>query len=126
MKKLIFGHSLSETRKTVVAGLYLLFSVVMLAGFVPHVGFQEAVLAVVGPAYGVVGVFLAKNHDPADLQKALEALKAALMTAISFYVAVPEATNESVTLLITGIVMAVGVYWTRNAGQGAPATPRGP
>lgn len=124
---MIFGYSLPETRKTVVAGLYLIFSVVMLAGFVPHVGFQEAVLAVVGPLYSVIGVFLAKNHDPADLQKALEALKAAFMTAISFYVAVPEATNEAVTLLIGGVVMAVGVYWARNdPGNGGTVEARGP
>lgn len=126
VNNLIFGFSLAESRKAVVAAIYFGFAIVMLVGVVPHVGFQHAVLALVGPTYAVVGVFLAKNHTPDDLQKALEALKAAFTTAITFYIAVPASIGNVMTMLITGIVMAVGVYWARNAGQGAPATPRGP
>lgn len=131
MKKLIFGYSLAESRKAVIAAIYFVFAVIMLAGFVPAVGFEEAVLALVGPLYGVIGVFLAKNHSADDLQKALEALKAAALSAVSFYVAVPDSTGATITMLITGAVMAIGVYWARNEGQGAPghgstAEPRGP
>jgi hypothetical protein len=115
---MIFGFSLAESRKAVVAALYLVFSIVMLAGVVPHVGFEEAVIAVVGPAYAVIGVFMAKNHSVDDLQKALEALKAAITTTLGFYIAVPASTANILEMLITGIVMAVGVWWTKNAASG--------
>lgn len=126
VNNLIFGFSLAESRKAIVAAIYFGFAIVMLVGVVPHVGFENAVLALVGPGYAVAGVFLAKHHSVDDLQKALEALKAAALTAVSFYVATPASIGNVMTMLITGIVMAAGVYWTRNAGQGAPAAPRGP
>jgi hypothetical protein len=122
----IFGYALPEVKKAAIAAVYLVFAIVMLAGFIPHVGFEEAVIALIGPTFGVVEVFGATNHTALDLQKALEALKAAAMTAVGFYVAVPANTEQVVGMLVTGIVMAFGVYWTRNAGQGATATPRGP
>jgi hypothetical protein len=57
---------------------------------------------------------------------ALPEVKKAAIAAVGFYVAVPANTEQVVGMLVTGIVMAFGVYWTRNAGQGATATPRGP
>lgn len=125
---MIFGYSLAECQKAIVAAIYLVFAVVMLAGVVPHVGFEEAVIAVIGPTFGVVEVFLTTNHSAADLQKALEALKAAAMTAVGFYVATPANTEQVIGMLITGIVMAVGVYWARNRkpGEGSTVEPRGP
>ena len=80
---------------------------------IPPAGFENAVLAVVPAAFAVVAVFTSTEHSPMDMQKALEALKLAATTAVSFYVAVPASIGNALTMLITGIVMALGVAWAR-------------
>lgn len=120
MNKLIFGYTIEECRKAVVAAIYVGFAVVMLVGFAPAVGFENAVLAIVGPLATVALVFQAKNHTPDDVQKALEALKMAVLNAVAYYVTVPDSTGESITMLIAGVVMYLGVRQVRNLGAGAP------
>lgn len=109
---MIFGYKLGEVQAAIMAAVYLAFAVVMLF-IIPPAGFLNAVLAVVPAAFAVVTVFQATEHTPGDLQKALEALKAAATTAVSFYVAVPASINNAMVILITGIVMAIGVAWSR-------------
>lgn len=117
---MIFGYEIEECRKALIAGLYVIFAAVMLVGFAPPVGFEDAVLAIVGPLATVALVFQAKNHTPDDVQKALEALKGAILSAVSYYVAVPNSTGEAITMLIGGVVMYLGVKWVSNDGRGAP------
>jgi hypothetical protein len=117
---MIFGYSIAECKKALVAGLYVIFAAVMLIGFAPPVGFESAVLAIVGPLGAVVLVFEAKNHTPDDVQKALEALKAAVFSAIAYYVTIPNSTGEAITMLIAGVVMYLGVKYIPNEGAGAP------
>jgi hypothetical protein len=104
----IFGYELPEIRKALIAGLYVIFAIVMLVGFAPAVGFENAVFAVVGPLFGVFAVFEAKNHTPDEVQKALEALKAAVFSALSYYVVIPAHTGQAITMLIGGTVEARG------------------
>jgi hypothetical protein len=117
---MIFGYSIAECRKAVVAAVYVAFAVFMLVGVAPEVGFEEAVLACVGPLFGVWAVFEAKNHTPDDVQKALEALKAAIFSAISYYVIVPDHIGQAITMLIGGVVIWLGVKYIPNVGRGAP------
>lgn len=116
----IFGYELGEIRKALIAGLYVIFALVMLIGFAPAVGFENAVFAVVGPLFGVFAVFEAKNHTPDEVQKALEALKAALFSAVAYYVAIPDHVGQAITMLIGGVVMWLAVKYVPNAGRGAP------
>lgn len=108
----IFGYTLGECKATIIAAIYLAFAIVMLF-IIPPAGFENAVLAVVPAAFLVVQVFGATEHSPLDMQKALEALKMTAMTALSFYVAVPASVGNAITMLITGVVMALGVAWVR-------------
>lgn len=107
-----FKYSLSELKAAIIAGLYLVFAIIVLLGTVP-VGLEAAAVALVGPVFMVIQVFTATEHSPMDLQKALEALKGAAVTFIGFFIAVPGSTNEHLSILIVGIVAFVGVVWAR-------------
>lgn len=107
-----FDYSLGELKAAIFAFVYLVFAILMLF-IIPPAGFENAVLAVVPALFAVVSVFSATEHSTADLQKALEALKAAVASATMFYVAVPASVSNAITMLITGVVMAIGVAWAR-------------
>jgi hypothetical protein len=109
---MLFGYTFGELSAAIISVIYLAFAVVMLF-IIPPVGFMGAVIALVGPLFAVIGVFEATEHSPGDLQKALEALKGAAFTAVSFYVAVPASAANVAEMLITGVVMAMGVVWVR-------------
>lgn len=117
---MIFGYEVAEVRKALVGAVYVVFAIGMLIFGAPKVGFEHAVLAMIGPLFMVYGVFAAKNHTPDELAKSLEALKAAVFSALSYYVVIPNSTGEAITMLIAGVVVAVGVRLTPNAGRGAP------
>lgn len=128
---MIFGFEVKEVRKALVAVIYVAFALGMLIFGAPKVGFEHAVLAIVGPLFMVYGVFNAKNHTPDEVAKSLEALKAAVFSALAYVVTVPNSYGEAITMLIAGVVVAYGVRLTPNAGRGAPgngapAAPRGP
>lgn len=108
----LFGYTLPELSAAIIAAIYFAFAIVMLF-IIPPAGFENAVIAVVPALFAVIQVFGATEHTPGDLQKALEALKAAAMTAVTFYVAVPGSVGNAITMLITGVVMAAGVAWAR-------------
>jgi hypothetical protein len=116
----IFGYEIGEIRKALIAALYVVFALVMLIGFAPDVGFENAVFAIVGPLFGVFAVFEAKNHTPDDVQKALEALKAAVFSAVAYYVTIPDHIGQAITMLIGGVVMWLAVKYVPNVGRGAP------
>lgn len=116
----IFGYELPEIRKSLIAGLYVVFALVMLVGFAPKIGFEQAVFACVGPLFGTFAVFEAINHTPEEVQKALEALKTALFSAISYYIVVPDHVGQAITMLIGGVAMWLAVKYVPNAGRGAP------
>lgn len=108
----IFGYTIQECTAAVMAAIYFAFAIVMLF-IIPPAGFENAVIAVVPAAAAVVAVFAATEHSTSDLQKALEALKLAITTAATFYIAVPASIGNAFTMLITGVVMAAGVAWAR-------------
>lgn len=108
----LFGYTLPELSAAIIAAIYLAFALLMLV-IIPPAGFLNAVIAVVPALLAVITVFGATEHTPGDLQKTLEALKAAVLSAISFYVAVPASVDNVIVMLITGVVMSVGVYWSR-------------
>jgi hypothetical protein len=110
-----FDYSLSELRKAIVSVIYLggMVAALILTGYDP--GFTEALIALVGPVFGVVGVFLAKNHSPDDLQKALEQVKAAALTCVGYFVVIPTSTETKLVILIGSVAAAYGVYYRTNA-----------
>lgn len=117
----LFGYTLPELSAAIIAVIYFAFAIVMLL-VIPPAGFENAVLAVVPALFAVVTVFGATEHSPGDMQKALEALKAALFSAVSFYVAMPASIGQAMTMLITGVVMALGVYWSRKGEVSATSS----
>ena len=105
--------SLSEARKAAVA---LAAAVIAGAAFVIDFdpSFTDAVVVLTGAVFGVIGVFAAKNHDPADLQKAVTALQGAALSVVGYYAVVDPGTVGKIEALGAALVGVVGVYWARN------------
>lgn len=117
-----FNYDIGQVQKAVISFVYLVGVLVMLIFFNDaDLSLIDALVAIIGPAFGVVTVFLAKNSTADDVQKALEQLKATAITFISFFVAVPSSTNEKLALLIGGIVSAFLVFKRTNDPADNPA-----
>lgn len=107
-----FAYNLSELKKAVVATVALGLSVAALYWKIDP-SFSQACIALVGPIFGVVGVFAAKHHSADDLQKALEQAKAAALAVVGFFVTVPASTSDRIGFVIVAIGSVVGVYWAK-------------
>ena len=109
----MFGNTLAETQKAVLA---LLVSGLTLLGFfvVFDPGFNEAAVAVTVGAFNVLGVFLAKNHTPDDVQKSVSALAASTLGLVGFFVTVDANTTETVLGIVAALVNVYAVYRVRN------------
>lgn len=110
-----FNYSLSELKKAIFGGIPLVFvGLSFLFGWIPPMGFEGSVLALVGPVFVLVGVFVAKNHTPDDFRKALEAATGAAVTVASYWTQVPASWDNKIALGITLLVSIVGVAWSTN------------
>lgn len=106
------NYHLAELKKVIVSVIALgLAAAALFTQIEP--GFSTACIALVGPVFGVVGVFAAKHHSADDLQKALEQAKAAAMGVIGYFVTVPASTTSRITFLIVAASSVVGVYWAK-------------
>lgn len=107
-----FRYKLAELQKAAVAVIALGLSVAALYWKIDP-SFTQACIALVGPIFGVVGVFAAKNHSEDDLQKALEQAKAAALAVVGFFVTVPASTSDRIGFVIVAVASVVGVYWAK-------------
>ena len=110
-----FNYSLSELKKAIFAAIPLAFvAISFLFGWIPPMGLEGSVLALVGPTFLLIGVFVAKNHTPDDFRKALEAFTGAAVTVASYWTQVPASWTNKAALGITLLVSIVGVAWSTN------------
>jgi hypothetical protein len=108
-----FSYSLAELSKALVAGIFLVGYVVLLfVTFDPTL--IQSISLLVAPTFAVVAVFAAKNHTADDLQKALEQLKAAVITVVAYFTVVPASTENKIGMAIGALASFIGVYWARN------------
>jgi hypothetical protein len=107
--------SLSNAQKAAVAAVGLLGAILALVIPGYDLNFTQTVVALVGPVFGVIGVFVAKNHTPEDLGKALAALQAAALAVAGYFVEVPASTGMKITVLIGAVVAVVAVWWIPNS-----------
>jgi hypothetical protein len=110
-----FNYSLSELKKALFAGIPLVFVLLsFLFGWIPPLGFEGSVLAVIPPLFVLIGVFVATNHSATYFRKALEAFVGSVVTVISYWTQVPASWDNKIALGITLIVAIVGVAWSSN------------
>lgn len=111
-----FNYSLSELRKALFAAIPLVFVLLSFVfGWIPPMGFEGSVIAVVPPLFILIGTFVATNHSPTDFRKALEAFVGSVVTVISYWTQVPASWDNKIALGITLIVAVIGVAWSTNA-----------
>ncbi len=111
---LIFGYSLAEAKKAVVSALFFVGAVLalVLSDYDPN--FTDDVVVLAGTLFGVIGVFLAKNHTKEDLSKAVTQLQGAALTVVGYFATVQPTTVEKITILSGALVSIYAVYRVRN------------
>jgi FtsH-binding integral membrane protein len=113
-EKVIFGKSIPEARKTVVAMLSLGGAILALVLSDYDPSFTGACIALAGGVFAVLGVFLAKNHTEKDLSKAVAQLQGAALTVVGYFATVNPGTVQKITVLAGAAVSVVGVWWVKN------------
>lgn len=110
---MIFGYTLAEAQKAVVA---LVVAAVTLTGYfvVFDPGFNEAAVAATVAVFNVLGVFLATNHTAADAQKAVSALAASALGLVGFFTTVDPGTTEITLGVLAALANVYAVYKARN------------
>lgn len=114
----IFGHTLAECQKAVVAFIGLCAAVAGL--YISNIdpGFWLALTILAGAIFGVVGVFAEKNLTPDHLAKAVIALIGAVISVVSFWVTInPSLEGRLISIAIAAIT--VFAVWRR---ENAPVT----
>lgn len=111
---MIFGKSIPEARKTVVAIISLIGAVVAIffTGYDPN--FTQACVALAGALFAVAGVFMAKNHTEKDLSKAVSQLQGAALTVVGYFVTVQPDTAHQIAILSGAVVSVFAVFWISN------------
>jgi hypothetical protein len=107
-------------RKAVVAfvGFAGAVASLILTGYDPT--FTEAVAALVGPAFAVVGVIMAGPPTVENLSKAVAELQGAALYVASYFVVVDPGTVEKIGVLLGAVFTVYGVWYATN--EGAPRT----
>lgn len=110
-----FHYSLPEIRKALIAAIPLAFVILSyLLGWVPPIGFETAVLGLIGPVILVIHVFSTKNHSADDIEKALKAVTAAGITVATYWTQVPASWDNKIALAILLIGTVFGVKQVAN------------
>jgi hypothetical protein len=120
---MIAGWTLAEAKKAVAAFVFAaayIVGLLLLPGNADALEFQQVAVAVVGPVFGVIGVFAAKNHTPDDLQKAVEALIGASLTVVGYFVTVDASTAQQIYVIAGALISVFAVFWVQNEGRAAP------
>ena len=110
---MVFGYTLQEAKKAVVA---FVLSAVVLVGFFIAVPmeFQTMLPIIIGQLFGVAAVFLTKNHTADDLSKAVQQLAGSVFSLVAVFTQVSPDTVESVALVIAQLTIVYAVYQARN------------
>lgn len=101
--------TLAQARKAVVslvvagaaaAALFIVFD--------PNL--TQALVTLVGAAFGVIGVFATKNATQDDWSKAAAELQAAALSVVGFFVSVPTDTPEKITAVVVALIASYFVF----------------
>ncbi len=110
---MIFGHPISEVRKTAVA---FIVAAVALAGYFVAFdpGFQDAAIMCTVAVLNVVAVYQTKNATPDDLSKAAQAAVASALALVGLFVTVNPGDVETIVGIVAALFNVAAVFWTRN------------
>lgn len=110
----IFGHTLPEVQKFLIAVAALLIAgVAMFVTLDP--GFQAGVETLIVAVIGAIAVFGLPNPNPDEVNKALAALATSLISVIQFYHTVPSATGTKVLALVFAFATTYCIWRKSNA-----------
>lgn len=115
---MIFGHSLSESKKTVVSAVvFLLSAVALFVAFDP--GIKDAIIVLIGNGFAVVAVFAAPKFSITHLTKMLGQLVGSVQSLLTFFVVI----NPNVWVVIGSTISLIPVgYAVWKAKNQAPIT----
>lgn len=119
---MIFGYTLAEAQKAVMAFIGLCTAVAAL--YITNIdpSFWTAVTVMAGAVFGVIGVFMEKNFTADSLSKAVVALIGAAVSVVAFFIEVdPDTTGRLIAIAIAAIT--VYAVWRRE--NAPPAGPTG-
>jgi multisubunit Na+/H+ antiporter MnhB subunit len=107
--------SLAQAKKAVVSLIFLggAAAALIFSGYNPD--FTQSVVALAGAGFGVVTVYMAKNHTDDDLSKAVAQLQGAALSVVGFYAVIPTDTVGKISLLTGAALSAFAVFKARNA-----------
>lgn len=112
----MFGYSVANVMKAVVALVLLLgqVAVLVVSGYDPS--FTDVVVVLVGNLFGAVAVFGSKNATRDDLTKASMAMLGSAVSVVGFFTVVDPNTVEQLTVLIGQLLGVYLVFRVPNAG----------
>lgn len=115
----IFGYSLEEIQKSLVALVaFIIAGVALFVTLAP--GFQEAVEVLLIALIGVVSVFSLPHPTVDSVNKALGAFISAAITVIQFYHTIPSSTTTKVIALVYAFAVVYVIWRTRNIQSTTP------
>jgi len=113
----IFGYTLPEIRKFLIATVGFLIAAAALVVFIAP-GFQEAVETLIIAAIGAIGVFALPNPSEEQVYKALSALVGGLLAVVQFYHTIPSGLAVKIGALVYAFAIAYVVWRTSNKKVG--------
>lgn len=110
---MIFGYSIAESKKFVIAAIAFTGSIVAL--FVAYnPGVNEAAISIAGSLFGLVGVFTATQFSIEDFAKYLEAFKGATIAMANFWFVVNPSLTVKITTAVGAIIALVAIKYANN------------
>lgn len=117
---MIFGYTLEEARKAVIA--FITFGAAIAALFIAYdPGINEALITLVGAVAGVVGVFMSP-YNAEDLSKAVSQLQGAALSLVGFWVTVDPSLEVKIGTAVAAALSAYAVFKVRNKQPTASAS----
>jgi len=109
----VFGYSVAESKKFVIAAIAFTGSIVAL--FVAYnPGVNEAAISIAGALFGLIGVFTATQFSIEDFAKYLEALKGACIAMANFWFVVNPSLTVKITTAVGAIIALVAIKYANN------------
>lgn len=110
---MIFGYSLAEAKKTVIA--FIVFGGAVAAMFIAYnPGINEAAITLASAIFGVIGVFLQPQFSIEDLSKAVTALQGAAIGLGNFFLVIEPSTTVQITSVVGAAIALYAIYRANN------------
>ncbi len=111
---MIFGHTLAECQKTVMAFIGLCAAIASL--YISNIdpAFWAAVTILAGAVFGVIGVFMEKQLTADHLAKAVVALIGATISVVVFFIQVNPGTEGRIISIAIAAITVFAVWRKEN------------